>query len=230
VVETAKLLEKLGHHVEETETGVDGKALANAYLTMYFGEMAADLEEMKIILGRKVTPADVEALTYTLALLGRTFSAGHFVTAMRCWDAAARQMGQFFRGYDLFLTPTTAHPPAQIGELQPSSIEKKLMAVVNMFGLGGVLKASGYRGSAGRKKSGANAVYPGGQSYRSAGHVGTPLPDHRRVALRVAFHRALRGRSPAFQAGRATGKCPALVRAKTSRMGRVNENPPHTIR
>jgi len=129
--------------VEETETGVDGKALANAYLTMYFGEMAADLEEMKIILGRKVTPADVEALTYTLALLGRTFSAGHFVTAMRCWDAAARQMGQFFRGYDLLLTPTTAHPPAQIGELQPSSFEKKLMAVVNTFGLGGVLKASG---------------------------------------------------------------------------------------
>lgn len=143
VVETAKLLEELGHHVEETETGVDGKTLANAYLTMYFGETAADLEEMKIVLGRKVTSADVEALTYTLALLGRTFSAGHFVTAMRCWDAAARQMGQYFMNYDLFLTPTTAHPPAKIGELQPSAIEKKLMAVINTLNLGGLLKASG---------------------------------------------------------------------------------------
>ena len=143
VVETAKLLEDLGHHVEETETGVDGKALANAYLTLYFGEMAADLEEMKIVLGRKVTRADVEDLTYMLALLGRTFSAGHFVAATRCWDAAARQMGHFFRDYDLFLTPTTAHPPAKIGELQPRAIEKKLMAVINTLGLGGVLKASG---------------------------------------------------------------------------------------
>jgi amidase len=52
-------------------------------------------------------------------------------------------MGQFFQDYDLVLTPTAAHPPAQIGELQPNSFEKKLMAVVNKFGLGGILKASG---------------------------------------------------------------------------------------
>ena len=143
VRETARLLEELGHHVEEAETGVDGKALANSYLTLYFGEMAADLEEMRVYLGRKATPRDVEPLTYTLALLGRTFSAGHFVTAMRCWDTAARQMGHFFESFDLFLTPTTAFPPAAIGELLPKPAEKKLMAVVNGLGLGGLLKASG---------------------------------------------------------------------------------------
>ena len=82
VTETARLLEELGHRVEETETGVDGQALAKSYLTLYFGEMAADLEEMQTYLGRKVTPRDVEPLTYTLALLGqkffgRVFCAGH---------------------------------------------------------------------------------------------------------------------------------------------------------
>jgi amidase len=143
VTDTARLLEEMGHKVEETETGVDGKALANSYLTLYFGEMAADLEEMQVYLGRKVSPRDVEPLTYTLALLGRTFSAGHFVTAMRCWDTAGRQMGNFFEDFDLFLTPTTAFPPAEIGALQPSSVEKKLMALVNGLGLGGLLKASG---------------------------------------------------------------------------------------
>ena len=143
VLKTAALLEEMGHELEETDTGVDGNALANSYLTLYFGEMAAELEEMQIVLGRKARPSDVEALTYTLALLGKTFSAGHFVTAMRCWDAAARQMGHFFADYDLFLTPTTAQPPAKIGSLLPSSIEKKLLAVINTLGLGGVLKASG---------------------------------------------------------------------------------------
>jgi amidase len=143
VTEAARLLEELGHRVEEAETGVDGLALANSYLTLYFGEMAADLEEMQAYLGRKVSPRDVEPLTYTLALLGRTFSACHFVTAMRCWDTAARQMGQFFERFDLFLTPTTAFPPAEIGTLLPAGAEKSLMTIVNKLGLGRLLKASG---------------------------------------------------------------------------------------
>jgi amidase len=143
VTETTRLLEELGHRVEEAETGVDGQALAKSYLDLYFGEMAADLEEMQTYLGRKVTPRDVEPLTYMLALLGRSYSAGYFVRAMRCWDTAARQMGRFFESYDLFLTPTTAFPPAEIGALQPSGAEKMLMTVVNKLGLGGLLKASG---------------------------------------------------------------------------------------
>ena len=143
VTDTVKLLEELGHTVEKKETGVDGKALAKSYLTMYFGEVAADLEALKIYLGRKVTTRDVEALTYTLGLLGRTFSAGDFVEAMRCWDHAARKMGTFFGGYDLYLTPTTACPPARIGELQPTAAEKILMTVVNKLNFGSLLKASG---------------------------------------------------------------------------------------
>jgi amidase len=143
VVATAKLLEELGHHVEEREPGVDGEALAQSYMTLYFGEVAADLREMKTVLGRKVTRSDVEPLTYTLALLGRAFSAGDFVEAMRCWDRSTRQMGLFFEEYDLYLTPTTAYPPARVGELQPSSAEKALMQVVNTLGLGGLLKISG---------------------------------------------------------------------------------------
>ena len=143
VTETARLLEELGHRVEEAETGVDGLALAKSYLALYFGEMAADLEEMRTYLGRKVTPRDVEPLTYLLALLGQSYSSGYFVRAMRCWDTAARQMGKFFETYDLFLTPTTALPPAKIGALQPAGVEKAMIAVVNKLGLAGLLKASG---------------------------------------------------------------------------------------
>ena len=136
-------MKNTGHRVEETETGVDGQALANSYLALYFAEMAADLEEMQTYLGRKVTPRDMEPLSYMLALLGRSYSSGYFVRAMRCWDTAARQMGLFFKSYDLFLTPTTAFPPAEIGGLQPTGVEKTLIAVVNKLGLANLLKASG---------------------------------------------------------------------------------------
>ena len=143
VVETAKLLEDLGHRVEEKQTGVDGKAVAKGYLTMNFGEVAADLEEMRAELGRKATVSDVEPTTYTLGLLGRSVSAGEFVAAMRAWDRSARQMGAFFQAYDLYMTPTTANLPAKIGALQPSPVEKALMKVVNTLEMGRLLKATG---------------------------------------------------------------------------------------
>jgi amidase len=141
--EAVKLLQSLGHIVEEAQTGVDGKALAKSYMMLYFGEVAADLAELSTYLGRKVKPGDVEPGTFTLGLLGKAFSAEDFVKAMRCWDQSARRMGMFFRDYDLYLTPTTAHPPAKIGELKPRAAEKMMMNIVNSMGLGRMLKASG---------------------------------------------------------------------------------------
>ncbi len=143
VEETARLLESLGHKVEEAQPDIDGKAIAKGYLNMYFGEVAADIEELRSMLGRKPKPSDVEALTWTLGLLGRTFSAGEFVKAKREWDIAARAMGRFHQKYDLYLTPTLAHPPVKIGELQPKPYERIIMKVVNALGLGYLLKASG---------------------------------------------------------------------------------------
>lgn len=143
VAETAQLLEALGHHVEEAAPQLDGKALAASYLTLYMGEMAADLAALKTTLGRKARPSDVEALTWTLGLLGRTYSAGAFVAAMRLWGAAGRTMGHFHETYDLYLTPTTAFPEVKIGELKPKPAERVLMKIVNTLGLGRLLKSSG---------------------------------------------------------------------------------------
>ncbi|MBN1102104.1 MAG: amidase [Deltaproteobacteria bacterium] len=143
VQETVRLLESLGHKMEEDRPEVDGHALARSYFTLYFGEVAADIRELRTVLCRKPKPADVEPLTWTLGLLGRTFSAGDFVAAVREWGIAGRAMGCFHESYDLYLTPTLAHPPVKIGDLQPTAFERVLMNVVNATGLGLVLKHSG---------------------------------------------------------------------------------------
>ena len=148
---TAKLLEDLGHHVEAAEPDLDGKGLAESYLIMYFGEMAADIKNLTEVLGRKAKIGDVEDLTWTLGLLGNSFSAGEFVNAIRRWDVASRKMGDFFQTYDLYLTPTTAFPPPRIGELNPSPAETALMKLVNKLSLGRLLKASGIAGQMAEK-------------------------------------------------------------------------------
>jgi len=141
--EAAKLLESLGHKVEEAQPDIDGKAVAMSYLTMCFGETAAVIEDMKTVLGRKAKPSDLETLTWTIGLLGRALSAGDFAKAKREWGIAGRAMGRFHRKYDLYMTPSLAHPPVRIGELQPKPYERLAMKVVNALGLGVILKAGG---------------------------------------------------------------------------------------
>jgi len=143
VEQAATLLAKLGHHVEEARPAINGKSLARSYMMLYFGEVAADIEDMQAILGRKANAEDVETVTWTLGLLGRSYSAGQFVQNLREWGSAARVMGEFHKKYDLYVTPTTASPPVKIGELKAKPAEILLMKTVSALRLGRLLKATG---------------------------------------------------------------------------------------
>lgn len=143
VIKTARLLESLGHNVEEARPSLDGLRLANSYFTMYFGETAADIKHAEAVLEKKVGQDDFEITTWFFGQLGRCYSAGDFVEAMREWDIAARTMGEFHRKYDLYLTPTVAFPAAKIGELLPKPYEKTAMKIISILRLGTLAKASG---------------------------------------------------------------------------------------
>lgn len=143
VLKTAKLLESMGHHVVEVDVPVDGRKIAKSYLTMYFGEVAAGLSTLETVLGRKSRMSDVEPTTWMLGLVGKATSAEEFVLSIREWDKAAIHMEQFHEQYDLLLTPTTAAPPAKIGELEPSKSEKAALQFAGKLSLGGLMKKAG---------------------------------------------------------------------------------------
>jgi amidase len=143
VLQAALMLHGLGHEVEEAAPDLDGWALARSYLTMLYGEVAADLDELGSLLGRPARPPDVEATTWTLGLLGRCESAASMAGARRRWGRAARTMGRFHETYDVYMTPTTAQPPARIGELKPQPVEAAALKMVNRLGLGRWLRRSG---------------------------------------------------------------------------------------
>ncbi|TGK18776.1 amidase [Leptospira fluminis] len=143
VLDTVKLLKSLGHKVTEAKPDIDGKKLAASFLMMYFGEVASELQIAKSFLGRKASMRDVESTTWILGLLGFSVSAGEFVSQMKYWDQASYRMGEFHKDYDLYLTPTTAEPPAKIGELAPKFYEEIAMQIVGRLGLGKLLLATG---------------------------------------------------------------------------------------
>lgn len=143
VLEAARLLENMGHHVIEKNAPVNGKSVAKSYITMYFGEVAAELSTLETVLGRKTNRRDVEPATWLLGSLGNAVSAAEFVLSLREWDDAAMQMETFHDTYDFYMTPTTALLPAKIGELELTSVEKLLAAVSDKLGIAKLLKKFG---------------------------------------------------------------------------------------
>ena len=140
---SARLLESLGHHIEEAAPPVDADALALAFVTVLAGETRAEIEHVARVFGRKPRAADFEPATYSLGLLGKSISAAASAAASQQLQLAARAMAPFFERYDVLMTPALGAPPALIGSLQPSRAEARLMRIVNALDAGWLLDKLG---------------------------------------------------------------------------------------
>ncbi len=143
VMKTVKFLESSGHIVEEVVAPVDGKKIANSYLSLYFGEVSAMVTMLEEILARKATLNDVEPATWLLSLIGKSMSAQEFVLSLREWDIAAYEMEDFHETYDFYITPTTAFPPARIGDHKLKPLESIALQVTGKLGSATLLKKMG---------------------------------------------------------------------------------------
>lgn len=142
VLNTVKLLENMGHHVEEAKPDYNGMQLAQDYLMLYFANVAATVRGIRKQQG-KAAVKKLEAITRTLATLGETISAGEFYQSKQNWNTYSRSMGEFHSKYDLFLTPSVAMPAVKIGENAPNPIELFALGMSNRMGLGKLLLKSG---------------------------------------------------------------------------------------
>lgn len=140
---TVALLGELGHELVEEAPTLDGEACAQAFVTILAGETRAAIEWAATLAHRRPSPADFEAETYALGLLGRATPASAYVAAANRLQLAARGVAGFFERYDVLLTPTLAQPPIAIGALRPRAAERAAMRVFNALGAGWLLRRAG---------------------------------------------------------------------------------------
>jgi amidase len=136
----AQLLRGLGHEVEEAAPELDGAALAESFLHVYFGQVPAMVARGKALGAR---PADVELTGRLLATLGGSVSAGRLTTQLAKWNEFARALARFHARYDMLLTPTLAHPPIRHGEGDPPRAEQFVLDLLQRSGLLGILARLG---------------------------------------------------------------------------------------
>ncbi|AUD04350.1 amidase [Spirosoma pollinicola] len=134
VRETARLLESLGHTVEEIPLPYEKTLVTQAFFLNVLSETAATLRELGTYLGRPVRRDDVELNTWAQARLAEGFSAADAAYQKRRWNTLNRSMGQLHETYDLFLTPTLPRPPIPIGTFQNTESEKRLLKLVDSLG------------------------------------------------------------------------------------------------
>lgn len=134
VERAAHQLETLGHDVEWAEPPVDGAALANSYLTLYLGHLAADLAWIGAETGVPVSRLAIEPSTRAIGRLGRCLPARDYELAKRDWNSAARAMGAFHRRFDMLLMPVAAAPAPRRGELYPTRARERLMGLLAIPG------------------------------------------------------------------------------------------------
>ena len=122
VENTTKLLQLLGHHVEEAEPDLDGLEAAYSFLTLWFANAAVTVRHVKQ--GTGCGNEDFELDTLASAAFGEATPSSAYAEAYIYANKCARKLAEFHQKYNLWLTPTMAMPPARVGEIRLSMIEK----------------------------------------------------------------------------------------------------------
>ena len=140
VHDAARLLQSLGHHVEEAAPHIDGALLARCYLHIYFGQVPAAIAQARAAGARR---GEFELLTRVIETLGKATSASVSTAHQLRWNDHARALARFHARFDLLLTPTLAHPPVRHGEGDPPRGQQVALDLLDRTGLLGLLARLG---------------------------------------------------------------------------------------
>ena len=115
--DTVRLLESLGHHVEEAAPalGVSWQAFVHANARIWCANLVPWIAALAQESGRAVSLDTLEAATLACYQYGQTVSAVDFVAALDVRNTVTRHAGALFEQYDVLLTPTMPDVPWQLG-------------------------------------------------------------------------------------------------------------------
>lgn len=115
----AKLLENLGHHVEEaTPLLPSAETLQRAMMILVAGEMACLIRNLSLFFGRPIRHHEIEAGSWALSRYGERISAGEFAWNRQLMLRMGRYMADFHQHYDILLCPIMNQLPAKIGQFR----------------------------------------------------------------------------------------------------------------
>jgi amidase len=113
---TAKLLEELGHQVEEASPQYDAAALDAAFWRIMAANTWTNIQLRAA--GRVPGPGDLEPLTQLIAERGRAITADEYIRSVQAFHRTGRALGTFFEKHDVLLSTTIARTSLPLGTVR----------------------------------------------------------------------------------------------------------------
>ncbi|MFF1696254.1 amidase [Streptomyces sp. NPDC058257] len=117
VSRTMRLLESLGHHVEEVtvDLGADWEEFVLANARQWTANLTASVDELAAAFGRPVDSSTLEPPVLAGYHYGQRVSGAQFVDALAIRNRVARSLARYFDAHDMLLTPTLPELPVPLG-------------------------------------------------------------------------------------------------------------------
>jgi len=131
VTETARLLEGLGHRIEESRLDFVPEELGVGFRTIIAGNTRVAVDNHAAKSGRKPAAEAFEKITWLMYESGTAATASDYARAVQTLHRTGRLVAQFFERYDLLLTPTLPRPPEKLGvfDMNTENVEAYSRAV-----------------------------------------------------------------------------------------------------
>ena len=129
--DAARLLEGLGHHVEEAAPAFDAWALTAAMTATVGASTAFEVASRLAALGRTDAGDDIETVPQMWVHIGNRTTAVELAKANAAFQTAAIVLADFMADYDVIVSPVFAQPVIGLGviDLSPSDIASWTAAI-----------------------------------------------------------------------------------------------------
>ena len=116
VASAARLLESLGHHIEQSApAAMFEPELPDHFNTIIAADTEATMRAFEMLLGRPIGEDEIEPRNAAYRRAGKALDAVTYLGSRAWFGMWSRRMADWWNDHDLLVTPTVGAPPPELG-------------------------------------------------------------------------------------------------------------------
>jgi amidase len=134
VASAARLLESLGHHVEESApAAMFEQEFVHHFSTLIAADSEATFQAFEMLLGRPIGDDEIEPRNAAYRQAGRALGVVAYLQSRAWLSMWGRRMADWWGGHDLLLTPTLGGRPPELGWFTAAGPEQEGPRIVSFI-------------------------------------------------------------------------------------------------